>query len=78
LIFAKNPDPSGIHLSEEQLITISERLCRFMMREFISPKGRYHPDNGHRADNAALCDWASESPDKLFIIHKDFDHYLGV
>jgi hypothetical protein len=30
------------------------------------------------ADNVALCDWASESQDKLRIIHKYFEHYLGV
>jgi hypothetical protein len=49
-----------------------------MMHEFISPKGRYHPDNGHMADNAALRDWASESQDKLRIVHTHFEHYLGV
>jgi hypothetical protein len=49
-----------------------------MIYEFISPKGRYHPDNSHMADNAALCDWAGESQDKLRIVHKYFEHYLGV
>jgi hypothetical protein len=49
-----------------------------MMHEFISPKGRYHPDNGHMADNAALCHWAGESQDKLRLVHKHFEHYLGV
>jgi hypothetical protein len=49
-----------------------------MMHEFISPKGRYHPQQGHMTDNAALCDWAGESQDKLHIIHKHFDHDLGV
>jgi hypothetical protein len=49
-----------------------------MMHEVISPKGRYHPDNGHMDDNAAPCDWAGESQDKLRIIHKYFEHYLGV
>jgi hypothetical protein len=63
---------------EEQLITIFERLCHFMKHEFISAKGRDHPDNGHIADNAALCDLAGESQDKLRIAHKDFDHYLAV
>jgi hypothetical protein len=36
-----------------------------MMHEFIWAKGRYHPHQGHGADNAALCDWAGESQDKL-------------
>jgi hypothetical protein len=49
-----------------------------MMHEFITPKGKYHQDNGHMADNAALCDWAGESQDKLHIVHQHFEHYLGV
>jgi hypothetical protein len=49
-----------------------------MMHEFITPKGRYHSDNGHMADNAALCDWAGESQGKLRIVHDHFEHYLGV
>jgi hypothetical protein len=48
-----------------------------MMHE-ISLKGSYHPDNGHMADNTALCDWAVETQDKLRIVHKYFKHYLGV
>jgi hypothetical protein len=78
LIFAQNQDPPSIYLWEEQLITLSERLCRFMMHEFIPPKGRYHPDNSHMADNAALCNWTGESQDKLRIIHTHFKNYLGV
>jgi hypothetical protein len=78
LIFAQNPNPPSIHLLEDQLITISERLCHFMMHEFILPKGRYHPNNGHMIDNATLCDWTSESQDKLHIIHQHFEHYRGV
>jgi hypothetical protein len=49
-----------------------------MMHEFLSPKGRYDQDNGHMADNAALCGWAGESQDKLHIIRQHFEHYLGV
>jgi hypothetical protein len=30
------------------------------------------------ADNAAPCDRAGESQDKLRIVHKHFEHYLGV
>jgi hypothetical protein len=52
--------------------------CRFMMHEFIVPKGRHHPDNGHMTDNAALCDWVGVSQDKLRIVHTLFKHYLGV
>jgi hypothetical protein len=49
-----------------------------MMHEFISHKGMYHPDNGHMADNVALCNWAGESQDKMCIVHKHFEHYLGI
>jgi hypothetical protein len=49
-----------------------------MMHEFILPKGRYHQNNGHMADNAALCDWAVESQAKMHIVHDNFEHYLGV
>jgi hypothetical protein len=41
-------------------------------------KVRYHADNGHMADNAALCDWAGESQDKLRIVRQHFEQYLGV
>jgi hypothetical protein len=78
LIFAQNQDPPRIHLLEDQLITISKILCRFTIHEFISPKCRYHPDIGNMADNAALCDWASESQDNLRIVYKHFEHYLVV
>jgi hypothetical protein len=44
----------------------------------MSPKGKYHPHHGHMADNTALCDWAGELQDKLHIVYKHFEHYLGV
>jgi hypothetical protein len=79
LIFAQNPDSSSNdHLPDTKLITISERLYRFMMHEFISPKGRYHQDSGHMADNPALCDWAGEAQSKLCIVKEHFEHYLVV
>jgi hypothetical protein len=49
-----------------------------MMDEFISPKGRYHNDSGHMADNPILCDWVGESQSKLRIVHDHLEHYLGV
>jgi hypothetical protein len=63
---------------EAQLITILEKLCCFMLHEFISLKGRYHNDSGHMADKLALCDWSSESQSKLCIVRDHFKHYLGV
>jgi hypothetical protein len=48
-----------------------------MMHE-ISLKDSYHSDNGNMADNAALYDWVGETQDKLRIVLKHFEHYLGV
>jgi hypothetical protein len=49
-----------------------------MMHEFISPKDSYHQDNGHMADNPAICDWADKSQRKLSIVKEYFEHYLAV
>jgi hypothetical protein len=49
-----------------------------MMHEFITPKGRYHQDNGHMANNSTLYDWDGESQDKMRIVHQHFKHYIGV
>jgi hypothetical protein len=76
LNFGKNRDPTSIHISEQQLITISERLCRFMMHQFISPKGLYQQKPTLMSDNAALCDWAGEGQDMLRIVHEHFLHYI--
>jgi hypothetical protein len=79
LISAQNPDlSSNDHLSDTELITILERLCGFMMHEFMSPKGRHHQDSGDMANNPALCDWAGESQSKLRIVKEHFEHYLAV
>jgi hypothetical protein len=53
-----------------------ERLCRFMMHQFISPKGLYHQP-GHMANNAALYDWVGIGQNKLHIVHNHFLHYLN-
>jgi hypothetical protein len=79
LISTQIPNPSSNdHFPDTKLITISERLCRFMMHEFISPKGSYHQDSGHMADNPALCDWVGESQIKLRIVKEHFEHYLAI
>jgi hypothetical protein len=76
LIFTHNCDLPSIHISEQQLLTTPERLCRFMMHYFISPKGLYRQKPGHMADNAALCVWAGVGQDKQHIVHEYFLHYL--
>jgi hypothetical protein len=74
-MFDHNLNPLSIHISEEQLLTISKRLCRFMMHEFISPKVLYQQPS-HMGDNTALCDWTGIGQDKLCIVHDHFLHYL--
>jgi hypothetical protein len=49
-----------------------------MMHEFISPKGKYHQDSDHMANNPTLCDWSGESQSKLRIVKEHFEHYLAV
>jgi hypothetical protein len=79
LISAQNSNPSSNnHLTDNKLITILERLCRFMMHDFISSKGRYHQDSGHMTDNPALCNWSGESHSKLRIVKEHFEHYIAV
>jgi hypothetical protein len=79
MISAQNPDPSSNnHLSDTDLITISERFSCSMMHEFISSKGRYHQDSDHIADNPTLYNWAGESQSKLRIVKEHFEHYLAV
>jgi hypothetical protein len=75
-IFGQNHDPTSIHISEQQLITIFERLYCFMMHQFILPKGLYQQNLGLLSDNAALCNWAGEGQDMLRIVHEHFLHYL--
>jgi hypothetical protein len=59
-----------------QLLSVPQRLYRFMMNEFISPKGKNQPQRGHMANNDALCDWAGRGQEQLRIVHDHFLHYL--
>jgi hypothetical protein len=80
LISVQNPNPPlrNNHLTVDKLITILERLCHFMMHEFILPKDMYHQDSGNMADNPTLCDWSGESQSKLHIVKEYSEHYLAV
>jgi hypothetical protein len=59
-----------------QLLSVPQRLCRFMMHVFILPKGRYRPQHGHVANNDALCDWDGIGQQQLRFVHDHFLHYL--
>jgi hypothetical protein len=53
--FVQKPNLPSIHLSDEVVMTISERLYHFMVYEFISPEGKYHK-SGHMVGYVDLCD----------------------
>jgi hypothetical protein len=36
---------------------VLSRLCHFLMREYISPKGMFDIPDGHMAQFPALCDY---------------------
>jgi hypothetical protein len=36
-------------MSDEELLTISSRLCHFLMHKYILPHGVYHIPDGHMA-----------------------------
>jgi hypothetical protein len=47
-------------MSDEELLTIPSRLCHFLMREYISPCGRFHIPDGHMAQFPVLCDYIEQ------------------
>jgi hypothetical protein len=65
--------PEKGHLSDQHLITISERIRHFMQREFISSCGRYHMQDGQMAQYTELCDYSREGHKKLREINEKFN-----
>ena len=50
------PDKKG--LSEDEMYQIVGHLCRFLLREVISPTGRFHEPKSDLGENhRALCLW---------------------
>jgi hypothetical protein len=58
--FQDSITPKKGHLSYQHLSTISEGICHFMQREFISSCGQYHMQDGQMAQYTELCDYSSE------------------
>jgi hypothetical protein len=58
--------------TDDQLISISYRICRFMMREFISISDGYHVKDGHLTEIIELCDWKDKEQARLHKIHDKF------
>jgi hypothetical protein len=48
-LFVQAPATSKGHLSDKELLSVPSRLCHFLMREYISPRGRFHIADGHMA-----------------------------
>jgi hypothetical protein len=42
---------------DEQIMIIPVRLCHFLIREYISPRGVHHTLDGHLAQFPMLCDY---------------------
>jgi hypothetical protein len=64
-------------MPDEKLPTISSRLCHFLIREYISPRGRFHIPNGHMTQFLALCDYIEQGRAKQVETHKKFKKIFG-
>jgi hypothetical protein len=58
-------------MSDEEL-TISSRLCHFLMREYISLHGRFYIPDGHMARFPTLCDYIQQGRTQQTKTHKKF------
>jgi hypothetical protein len=56
-LFVQAHATSKVHLSDEELMSVSLRLCHFLMREYISPCGRFHISDEHMTQFPVLCDY---------------------
>jgi hypothetical protein len=64
-------------MSDEELLTILSRLCHFLMREYISPHGRFHIPDGHMTQFLALCDYIEQGQAQQVETHKKFKKLCG-
>jgi hypothetical protein len=48
---------SKLQLMDKELMTIPSRICHFLMREYISPRGVFHTPDGQMAQFSMLCDY---------------------
>jgi hypothetical protein len=64
-------------MSDEVLLTISSRLCHVLMREYISPHGRFYIPHGHMARFPALCDYIQQGRAQQVETHKKFKKICG-
>jgi thioredoxin-related protein len=47
-------------MSDEDLLSISSRICHFLMHHYISLHGRFYIPGGHMAQFLALCDYIDQ------------------
>jgi hypothetical protein len=64
-------------MSDEEVLTISLRLCHFLMCEYISPCGRFYILDGHMARFPALCDYIEQGRAQHAETHKKFKKICG-
>jgi hypothetical protein len=55
---------------DEEFLTISSRLCHFLMRKYISPRGRFYNPDAHMTQFPVLCDYIKQGQAKQAETHK--------
>jgi hypothetical protein len=58
-------------------MTIPAKLCCFLLREYISPRGAYHTRDGHMAQFPALCDYIEQGRVDQLETHRKFKELCG-
>jgi hypothetical protein len=47
-------------MSDEELLSVPSRICHFLMRHYISPRGQFHIPDGHMTLFPTLCDYIDQ------------------
>jgi hypothetical protein len=58
-------------------MSVPSRLYHFLMREYISLRGRFHIPNGNMAQFPILCDYIQQGRATQVETHKKFKKICG-
>jgi hypothetical protein len=75
--FVQAPSTSKDNLMDGELMTISSRICHFLIREYILPRGTYHTPDDHMGQFIALCDYMQQGWAKQMETHRKFKEICG-
>jgi hypothetical protein len=64
-------------MSDEKHLTITSRLCHFLMREYISPHDVFHIPDGHMTQFSALYDYILQGQAQQAETHTKFKQICG-